>query len=564
MANKRTTNSRRRQSRQKKQKAMTDALKLIMALALIAVAVMVVLFVRGEMGGGLGFLSGSSGSSESETIDAEAESDLSEAEEPVSPGFNRDEEGRLYYLDEEGERSSDLWISRDGSLYYIDENGFVQTGELSYEGMLFTFSEEGEVSSIQYDQSYRPSEETEGYYSLVRTPRVLVYLDQEQRLGSFYLIRYRRTTEDTAYDLGGGSKQYTSPYSMQIDGDKVYYLPYTDTEESEDSYTNKNLYRMELGASVRELVAEDVEGYRVVDGEIYYQSKGRLHVTNRAGVDTTVPDFSQVEDFRLDISSGDRAYLYTADGRAVTLQQEAFKAGNFTYELAADGEILSVAEKTTVNTGGYTYSIEGDDAFGRAISRVARTDSEGKKEIISSEFDGSCGNLHYDFETGSMLAEYTDTSGKSRILRITKDGDVDYLIDDGGGDGRLLLYGIQDSSVICKKLSEAGDSFVELRIRASVPLALAVEPMELTEGGDVIDIGGGSQSGSQAQDIEVIGSGNGSSGGVQSIDGPPSESGGGASVEGPGAGLSGPGQAPTETLDVLGPGGAIAGGAPPG
>lgn len=540
MADRRNTNG-RRQSRKRRQRAMTDALRLLLALILIAAAVFVVLFVRNELGSGLGFLHGT----EKETEESTEESSSEAEPEEEAEGFNRDEEGRLYYLGEDGDRISDTWLSLEEKLYYLDEEGFAQTEPMSFEGMEYTFSEEGEVLSIKYDAGFRPDDEDteEGYYSLIRDRRIWVYLDTEEKNGSFYLIKYRRTTEDTAYDLGGGNRQYTSPYSMQIDGNYIYYLPITDREEPEDVYTNGNLYRIQAGAEQRELIAEDVEGYRVVDGDIYYQSGGRLRLTDHSREDTTVPDFSEVEDFRVDISAGDRAYLYTEDGRPVTQSSEEFKAGNFRYELASDGEILSVAEKTTVNTGGYTYSIEGDDAFGSAISRVVRTsDADGKKEIISSEFDGSCGNLHYDFDSGCMLAEYTDNSGKSRIIKITKDGDVDYLLDDGGGDGKLLLYAIQDHDAICLKEGSSGErTFVSLRIRASVPMALAVEPMEAGDDGEVIDIGSTTASSGETEELE-------------NVQAPTASSGGGTVVEGPGAGISAPGAGLIPPGDAAGPG----------
>ena len=275
-------------------------------------------------------------------------------------------------------------------------------------------------------------------------------------------------------------------------------------------------------------------------------------------------DFSQVEDFYVDISSGDKAYLCTEDGRRVTLQSEEFKAGNFRYELSAGGEILSVADKSSVNTGGYTYTVEADDAFGTPLSRVVRTSDEtGKKEIISSEFEGRCGDLHYDFDSGNIFAEYTDTSGKSRILKITKDGDVDYLLDDGG-DAKLELYALQDNNAICRAEGADSVSFISLRLRATVPLALAVEPVEEgEESSEVIDINGSGSSGSGSglQNVEAPT--------AQSTDSPVSE--GPVSekpvdtVSGPGAGLPAGGNVPQGELENLSPGaGSVVGGAPPG
>ena len=554
MANRRNTN--RRQSRHKRQRAMTDAVKLLLAFLLIIVAAAVVIFVRGELGGIDPF--GRKESAETQESTEESDNGESESLEP-KPGFNTDAEGRLYYLDETGERLSETWLSLDSSLYYIDTEGYVQTEDLSYEGMDFEFDEKGAVSSISYDPYFSPAgDDEDGYFSSVRDRRLVVYLDEDEMSGSFFLIRYRRTTDDTDYDLGGDNKQYTSPYSMQIDGNYIYYLPWTDREQDGDGYLNRNLYRIEPGATVRELVAEDVEGYRVVDGDIYYQKNGRIFMTRHAGEDTTVPDFSAVEDFYVDIEAGDKAYLYTADGRPVTLVSDEFKAGNFRYELGADGEILSVKEKSSVSTGGYTYTIEEDSAFGTAVSRVVRTEeATGKKEIISSEFDGSCKNLHYDFDTGYMYAEYTDKAGNSRILKISKDGDVDYLLDDGGA-AKLTLYALQDNNAVCR--AEAGDgsiSFVELRLRASVPMALSVEPEELTEGEGPVEIESSeaetnapvTEPTTELQNIEAP---------TTSLKDTP------VAPQGPGAGLTSPGEG-SSNIQSLGPGlGSVVSEGPPG
>ncbi|HIU87495.1 MAG TPA: hypothetical protein IAB10_01040 [Candidatus Avilachnospira avistercoris] len=555
--NRRNTN-RKQQSRRKRQRAMTDAFKLVLALLLIIAAAAVVIFVRKELGS-----HGIFGNEETEASESPEETgELIIEEEPV-PGFNEDADGRIYYLDEDGKRLSDTWLSAEQSLYYIDADGYVRTEDMKQNGMGFSFDEDGAVSSIAYDPRYVPTEEEseEGLFSPVRDRRVVVCLSEEDRSGSFYLIRYRRTTEDNAHDLGGDNKQYASPYSMQIDGNYIYYLPYTDREEPEDSYINKNLYRIQLGATIRELVAEDVEGYKVVDGDIYYQKSGRIYMTRNAGEDTTVPDFSEVEDFRVDISSGDKAFLYTGDGRLVAMASEEFKAGNFRYELSADGEILSVKEKTTVNTGGYTYSIEGDEAFGKSISRVARTsDADGKKEIISAEFDGSCGNVHYDFDSGYMYAEYTDGEGKSRILKISKDGDVDYLLDDGG-DAKLKLYALQDNRAVCRAESSDGSvSFVELRLRASVPMALAVEPEELEAIDEPVDIGESSEFAAPEEPTQQATE---PTEGLQNIEAPTSLSKDTpVAPQGPGAGLSAPSGEGSD-ITSLGPGGSAVG-APPG
>ncbi len=134
-----------------------------------------------------------------------------------------------------------------------------------------------------------------------------------------------------------------------------------------------------------------------------------------------------------------------------------------------------------MSIGGYVYTVEKDKLFGKNVSRVIRTDSSGKKEIISSEFSGNVQNLHYDFDSKCIFAEYSENDVINRIIRIDLSGDVDYLEDQGLNGGQIQLIALQDNKAVVKE--QVGDlvNYYALRTRATVPLALSVEPLTIEE-----------------------------------------------------------------------------------
>ena len=145
--------------------------------------------------------------------------------------------------------------------------------------------------------------------------------------------------------------------------------------------------------------------------------------------------------------------------------------------MAAAGEILKVAEKTTVSTGGYVYSVENGEAFGTRMARVIRKDKSGNREIISGEFEGAASNLHYDYDSSSIIAEYNDNSGNGGLLKITLDGDVDFIEDSRSAGGKVVLYAIEDGKAVYKTTEDGSAKFKTARIGASVPIAAGVDPI---------------------------------------------------------------------------------------
>ena len=163
-------------------------------------------------------------------------------------------------------------------------------------------------------------------------------------------------------------------------------------------------------------------------------------------------------------------------GYPVTLASDAFKAGNFVYALSADGEISKVASKSKVVYGGYTYTVENGEAFGSKKARIIR-EANGTKEVISSEFDGSVGNLHFDFDSSKIIAEYTDAAGSAGLISISLDGDVDAIYDAYGLGSKCELYAIQDGYAVFNTSS----GFKKARISSSYPIAPGVDPIDISE-----------------------------------------------------------------------------------
>lgn len=472
-------------------------LKLFLAILLIAAAAVVVVFVyeqiRDTANGGLEQSAGETAASEPAStaelvIETEAASvhglQLEGISGPVTAeALEKAKASELRYVKENGEEAKQEWIASEGALYYFGADGRATSGTYQEPGMLYTFGANGRLQKIRYNADYKPDAQSvnKDYESLVQTKKLWAYLLMDRSYGSYYALMYKQTTEPTPHQLGGEKNpQYAGPYSMQIDGNYIYYLLSTDTPKKGEEETNKTLYRMRPGDEKRQIAARDVEGYKVLNGVVYYYGDGRMQQTSAFAEDDTInPPLNDPDSYEVDISSGSAAYLLDSFGEPVSGDGERLKAGNFTYKLGADGEILDVSEKTSVNKSGYTFSIEDGKLFGKAVSRVLREDGSGVREVISSEFEGSTGNLHYDFDSGYMFAEYQDGSGNGRILRISLDGDVDYLADSANVSAesgeQLTLYALQDGAAIVK--AEQAGTFLSLRESAVVPLAVGIDPV---------------------------------------------------------------------------------------
>ena len=473
-----------RRRKRKRSNIFGDILKFICAIALVVIAVLmavfVINFIRSDDGADISPIS---------ILQTTAEQESTEDAGALKEGFNTLENGTtVYVIDGQGTFYKAGWLELNGNLYYFNGDGSMQKDVLTEGGMVFTFADDGSVSGIKYNPNYKDSTSADyaDYYSLVRSPKVWTFLNKDKQKGHFYALMYKKTTDSVSHQLGGSTNpQYTGPYSMQIDGDYIYFLVYTSDPDVSEKDNNGTLYRMQIGADLRQIAAENVDGYKIINGNVYYASSGRMYHTSSFTDDENVRVFAEGDNYKVDISTGGKAYLVTEDGYPVTLESEAFKAGNFTYKLSAEGEILKTAEKPTVSYGGYIYSFESDEVFGLKMSRLLRTDSSGNSEVLSSEFSGTVRNMHYD--NGTMYAEYTDDKDADHIITISFDGDIDYLTETA--DGRVTLIGIQSGKAVVMSVSDSGTVYKELDLKETFPLAVGVAPMpvEVTNNGTAPD-----------------------------------------------------------------------------
>ena len=437
---------------------------------------------------------------------------------------------KRYYL-------TDSWLDLGGNLYHFDAEGHACRKAFKEGAFIYEYDDDGLLKKISYNKSYNgasaaSSEELPG---VIQTKTLWVYMDTTKTLGDYVTVMFKKTTDSLSHTLGGDlSPQYASKYAFDIVGGKIIYLAVPDGEISQDNIAaagrssgadssdtglsaNQSgtdavlskiagkVFCMTPGADYRELAAENAYGFKALadDGGqlvIYYYDGMGVHRSTQLKKDESMAVFSEDADYTVDISESGKAYLMLTSGQRVTLKSDSFKAGNFKYSLSSDGEILSVAEKTTVNTGGYTYSIENGEAFGEKMARVIRKNGDGATEVISSEFSGSTANIHFDYGSSSIIAEYVDGTGVGGLLKISLNGDVDIITDAASPGGTVVLYGIDGTNAIYKTTESAGTVFKKARIAASSPIAVAVEPIStvVSEGSGAPDTGTSAQ-GTNAQ-----------------------------------------------------------------
>ena len=489
--------------RRKRSRRSNHGSNIVSSAALIVIAVLLLIFVYFYINNNNFSDIGSMFSKDREEQQTATEKETSAADSDAvdKTGLVEDDNGHLMYVltdDEadiyESEHISetdgrklliDSWYEDGDSLIYFSEDG-VAVDNYTEGAMQYGFDSDYHLSSIKYNDAYVSDSEsdTSDYPGVVQTKTLWAFLDTQKSLGDLCAVKYKKTTESFSHSLGSDSSpQYTSRFAMSVADGYIYYAAFTDSSDKlTESIANK-LFRMKPGADYRELGAEDIRGYKVYeapDGSIsvYSDNGHKVSKVSRFEKDDSTPVFSEDASYYVDITSG-KTVLMLEGGYPVTLQSSAFKAGNFTYALNADGEITSVAAKTQVSTGGYTYTVENGDSFGSKKARVLRS-SAGQKQVISAEFDGSVGNLHYDFDSSKIIAEYIDKAGEAGIISITLDGDVDVLYDASGLGSSCTLYSIQDGYVIVKT-SDNSEPFKKAKIAASYPLAVGIDPVDIEE-----------------------------------------------------------------------------------
>lgn len=513
---------------------MKLATNLVLAGALVVIAVLMVAAVILYMRNG-SLLGGLFGESEVETTETPPEtSELSlDIVVPPDPGLSTLDTGEIVYILTEDEAKdydeanliaiepswqqaslgqineeedyyylAGSWLDVDGELYYFDEEGHACTDEYAERAFNYEFNEDGTLEEINYNSLYRESSSTANvdYPGLLQTGALRVYMDSSRSLGDYVALKYKKATESLTYYLGGESNtQYASPYAFDICDGRIYYLSLANRQDNANTKETGNIYEniagkvfcMTPGADKRYIAAQEALGFKVLTDEdqnatVYYYDGDRIRKSTTLTEDENMVVFTEDADYTVNIDTEGKAYLELTTGQRVSMASDAFKAGNFTYKLAEDGEILSIAEKTTVSTGGYTYEFQNGTAFGVDMTRLIREDSEGNLELISGEAPGKTANIHFDYSSSCIIAEYEDNNGGGGLIKATLDGDIDLITESKTTSGTVELYGISNGEAIYKVTEGENEEFRKASIATSSPIAAAVEPVLISSGDEEI------------------------------------------------------------------------------
>lgn len=430
----------------------------------------------------------------------ESTAEAIEIEKEERLGWNQTEDGWIYLLDEET-RASDQWMEIEGFLYSFDGDGIMRTGEWSSEGQIYTLHEtKGYLQEIRTDLNYVPEDTGEDLDSLVRTNAFWCYLDGEDT-GVFKTILYRKTVENKVLPLGDAdAPEKTTRYSMRTYGDYVYYLPKV-SESSRAGLSDSEkalcdvLTRMIPGQKTKEIIADNVDGYLVLDDVIYYSQGGEIY-SAKSGRSVAVREAQ----YQIELSDGalylrdmlgnpaasdsgivemeDRRYKVGDDGKILDIEKgEEEKEGKL-YYLRGNGTESAVYQKDGKSEKKIIQEVYGVQSFcivdnmiyysayvdkgsdGAWYSRIYRTDLAGSgRWEVSGLFLGAMGNMYYFPGEGGIYGEYHPSIGKKAygcIASIGTDGTIRRIRDEGvrtgysvSGNDILKLAMVLDGEIYC-------------------------------------------------------------------------------------------------------------------
>ena len=480
--------------RKKKESPIKMVFLIMIAVLVMVAAIYVVISVFGKISSDYKQLDFSK---EEETMDLTIDTD----EEP-SVGWNETGHGWMYYLDEKS-FVEDQWKDIDGFLYYFDGDGFMVTGQLRQDGQIYTLHDtKGYLKNIEVDLDYVPESTGENLDSLVRTNAFWCFLKEEEGTGLFKTILYRKTVENKIMVLGGEtSPEKTTRNSMRAYGDYVYYLPkvkesqLTRLSEAEKGLCDK-LFRMRPGSDVKELIAEQVDGYMVLNDTIYYAQAGSIHsavsgveiATGEGKYTVEIKDDScylvdelgnpAVSDNGDSVAVGDRIYRIEEDGKIKYVKHGQLTIDGSTYYLSGSGTKATVNSKKDSNDtvliretyGVQSYCIVDNQIYyssyvdkgfgGEWYSRIFKTDLNGQnKQALSEPFPGVIQNMYYYEEEGEIFGEYHPSiwNGSYGVAAvISRDGAIYKINDESARTGKhvdgndmLEIVMAKDGKVIC-------------------------------------------------------------------------------------------------------------------
>lgn len=480
--------------RKKKESPIKMVFLILIAVLVMAAAIYVVIAVFGKIRSDYSQLDFTK---EEETTHIEIEVD----EEP-KVGWNESEEGWRYYLDEK-KYVADQWNVIDGYLYHFGEDGLMDTGEWKEEGQIFTLHDtKGYLKNIETDLDYVPESTGENLDSLARTNAFWCFRKEEEGTSPFRTILYRRTVENKIMELGGeSSPERTTKNSMRAYGDYVYFLPkvkqnqFSGLTEAEKALCDK-LFRMIPGRDTKELIAENVDGYIVLDNTIYYSQAGQIK-SAVSGVEVAVGEGQYsvvikdescylvdalgnpaVADSTGSIAIGDRVYRIEEDGKIKYVKHGQDTIDGSTYYLSGSGSAAYISvkkdgrESTLIreNYGVQSYCIVDKQIYyssyvdkssgGVWFSQIFKTDLEGQnKQTVSERFPGVIQNMYYYEDEAQIIAEYNPAiweKAYGEAVVISPDGNI-YKINDTAartgkstsGNDMLEIVMAKDGKLTC-------------------------------------------------------------------------------------------------------------------
>ena len=203
--------------------------------------------------------------------------------------FITDDKG-LKFRKEDKSFARDEWIEKNGELFYFDTAGYGLNGELKLEGQVYNF-ENGKLKRISRDTSYVYRAD-DNLFSSVRSAEYLVWLEDSEKKGNIFPIKYSLINADETDYLGTeADKQYASPNMLKIYMSNIYYL----AVGGGDGVSGR-LYRMRPGAIHKESVGVGVTGYIVLSDDVIYYSDGDtvMKAHNWKSIDLKLPDYEEL------------------------------------------------------------------------------------------------------------------------------------------------------------------------------------------------------------------------------------------------------------------------------
>ena len=462
--------------RRKKDSSVKTLLLILTAVVVMVAAIYVVSKVLGKI------------SSDYENIEftKEETSTISiEIEDEPKSGWDESDEGWRYYL-KKNQYVTEQWKEIDGFLYYFDEDGILATGEWKQDGQIYTCQEtKGYLKDIQTDLDYVPESTGENLDSLARTNAFWCYLDDKDTGTSpFKTILFRKTVENKVKPLGQETNpERTTKNSMRAYGDYVYFLPkvkesaMSGLSESDKELCDK-LFRMIPGTDKKELIAEDVDGYIVLDGIIYYAQDGKIQSTKSgteyvSGDDRYSVIVKQDDCYLVDekgnpvaaeggdtVSIGDRIYRIEDDGRIKDVSHGQEIISGKMLHLSGSGLKAMVVSKGDTGEkilikelyGVQSYCIVDNQIYYSAYvdkgsdtewySQIFRTDMSGAdKSAVSGRFPGSMEQMYYYESAGEIYGEYHPSiwkQGYGVAAAIKMDGTIYQINDENARTGKYV------------------------------------------------------------------------------------------------------------------------------